>query len=172
MARVRIDDLCEADGAQILAGNRASRDHHRPFVSPCTDEDGFARWFAVASGEANRSFVARRFEDSALVGVINLSQIARGNFQSAYTGYHGYAETAGRGLMSEALTMVVDRAFGEMGLHRLEANIQPGNLRSIALVARVGFRKEGFSPRYLRIGDEWRDHERWAITVEDRKGQV
>jgi ribosomal-protein-alanine N-acetyltransferase len=54
-------------------------------------------------------------------------------------------------------------AFGELGLHRLEANIQPGNARSIALVRVLGFEKEGFSRRYLKIDGDWRDHERWAL---------
>jgi ribosomal-protein-alanine N-acetyltransferase len=74
--------------------------------------------------------------------------------------------------MAEALAQVLDFAFGELGLHRLEANIQPGNARSIALVERLGFRKEGFSPRYLKIDGDWRDHERWAILAEDREKRV
>ncbi len=59
------------------------------------------------------------------------------------------------------------KAFEELGLHRLEANIQPDNLKSINLVKNNGFKKEGVSPRYLKINGEWRDHERWAITYED-----
>jgi ribosomal-protein-alanine N-acetyltransferase len=59
------------------------------------------------------------------------------------------------------------RAFGAMRLHRLEANIQPGNRESIRLVRRLGFRREGFSPRYLKIRGRWRDHERWAIVNEE-----
>jgi ribosomal-protein-alanine N-acetyltransferase len=71
--------------------------------------------------------------------------------------------------MSAGLELVLGRAFGELELHRLEANIQPKNRRSIELVRRAGFRCEGLSPRYLKIAGRWRDHERWAITVEDRK---
>ncbi len=68
--------------------------------------------------------------------------------------------------MREGLELVLGRAFTELGLHRLEANIQPGNHASIALVERCGFVREGFSERYLKVGGRWRDHERWAIRVE------
>jgi ribosomal-protein-alanine N-acetyltransferase len=57
--------------------------------------------------------------------------------------------------------------LGEHGLHRVEANIQPDNLRSIHLVRSLGFRLEGHSPRYLRINGEWKDHDRYALTVEE-----
>jgi len=62
---------------------------------------------------------------------------------------------------------VLGAAFGELGLHRVEANIQPGNAPSIALAEGAGFKREGFSPRYLKIGGRWRDHERYAILAED-----
>jgi ribosomal-protein-alanine N-acetyltransferase len=104
-----------------------------------------------------------------ICGVINLSEIVRGSFQSAYLGYYALCPHAGKGLMSAGLELVILRAFGELALHRLEANIQPRNQRSIELVRRAGFRCEGVSPRYLKIAGRWRDHERWAITVEDRK---
>jgi ribosomal-protein-alanine N-acetyltransferase len=64
------------------------------------------------------------------------------------------------------MELVLRRAFSDLRLHRLEANIQPGNTRSIALVQRCRFEREGFSPRYLKVGGRWRDHERWAIRVE------
>jgi ribosomal-protein-alanine N-acetyltransferase len=70
--------------------------------------------------------------------------------------------------MRQALALVVTTAFSELGLHRLEANIQPANVRSRGVAARLGFRQEGFSPRYLKIGGEWRDHERWAILADER----
>ncbi len=103
-----------------------------------------------------------------LCGVINLSEIVRGSFQSAYMGYYALSPHAGKGFMSAGLQLVLERAFGELGLHRLEANIQPKNRRSIELVRRAGFRYEGLSLRYLKIAGRWRDHERWAITSEDR----
>jgi [ribosomal protein S5]-alanine N-acetyltransferase len=62
--------------------------------------------------------------------------------------------------------LVLREAFTRLDLHRLEANIQPANARSIALAKRCGFALEGFSPRYLKIGGRWRDHERWAIRKE------
>jgi ribosomal-protein-alanine N-acetyltransferase len=103
-----------------------------------------------------------------ICGVINLSEIVRGSFQSGYLGYYALTPHAGKGYMTAGLELVVSRAFGELGLHRLEANIQPRNRRSIALVRAAGFRLEGVSRRYLRIGGRWRDHERWALTIEDR----
>ena len=82
-------------------------------------------------------------------------------------GYAIGAPYAGEGYMTEGIELVLRHAFGAMGLHRLEANIQPGNEPSIALAKRAGFRLEGFSPRYLKIDGRWRDHERWAILAEE-----
>lgn len=167
-ARVRIDLACEADGDELIAANMAARDWHAPYVALFTDAEGFEGWLGRASEPVNRAFVARTVRGGELVAVFNVTQIVMGNFCSAYLGYHGYPDTAGRGLVGEALDLVLAEAFEGIGLHRLEANIQPGNARSVALVRRAGFRQEGFSPRYLMIDGAWRDHERWAITAEDR----
>jgi ribosomal-protein-alanine N-acetyltransferase len=97
---------------------------------------------------------------------VNLNEIVRGAFHSAYLGYYGFVPHAGQGYMAEGLRLALRHAFRRLGLHRLEANIQPGNRASRALVRRLGFRREGYSPRYLKIGGRWRDHERWAIVRE------
>jgi [ribosomal protein S5]-alanine N-acetyltransferase len=102
-----------------------------------------------------------------MVGVVNLSEVVRGCFQSAYLGYYAFSPHAGRGYMTEGLGLVVTKAFRELKLHRLEANIQPSNGASIDLARRLGFRKEGFSPRYLKVLGRWKDHERWTILAED-----
>jgi ribosomal-protein-alanine N-acetyltransferase len=98
-----------------------------------------------------------------LVGFISVTNIVRGVFQSGYLGYYAFAGNERQGLMTLALRQVVKRAFSELHLHRLEANIQPENLASVALVRACGFAKEGYSERYLKIRGRWRDHERWAM---------
>lgn len=108
-------------------------------------------------------------EDGELVGVININEIVWGVFRSGYLGYYAFVPHNGRGYMSKGLSAVVADAFLQRGLHRLEANIQPDNEASRQLVQRLGFRLEGFSPRYLKLAGRWRDHERWAITIEEWK---
>src|SRR5262249_23931438 len=96
-------------------------------------------------------------------GVVNVSNVVRGLFRSAYLGYYAFAGFERRGLMRQGLGAVVRHCFQVLKLHRLEANIQPGNPASIAPGTSVRCAKEGYSPRYLKIGGRWRDHERWAI---------
>ena len=148
---------------------RASRKLHRNWVfAPQTPKE-FNEYLAHMRKRNARALFVCRLEDDAIVGVFNLSQIVAGPLQSAYLGYWAFAPSAGRGYMTEGLRLVLRQAFGPMKLHRLEANIQPRNATSIALVKRCGFRKEGFSPRYVKLAGRWRDHERWAITAEETR---
>jgi len=109
--------------------------------------------------------------DDAPVGVFNLSEIVRGSFHSAYLGYYGFAPHAGQGYMREGMALVLVATFRELKLHRVEANVQPANARSISLVRAAGFTREGYSRRYVKIAGRWRDHERWAILAEDWRAQ-
>ena len=93
-----------------------------------------------------------RNDDGALVGVFSFSEIVRGAFKSAYLGYYAFAPLAGSGYMTEGLALALDVAYRRLKLHRVEVNVQPTNRRSLALVARLGFTREGFSRRYVKIG--------------------
>jgi ribosomal-protein-alanine N-acetyltransferase len=161
-ARVTLSRGVRTDRAELIRANQDSRAHHLPWVEPFTDDPGFDAWFARTLTGSNVGLVARETATARIVGIVNISDIVLGAFHSAYLGYYGMVWCAGRSLMTEAVGLAVRHAFDTLGLHRVEANIQPGNARSIALVRRLGFTLEGFSPRYLRIGGEWRDHERWA----------
>lgn len=145
---------------------RDSRSLHHPWVSPPSGVAGFQRLAQRAQAETLVSLLVCERRSATMLGVFNLSQIFRGNFRSAYLGYYGHVAFLGQGYMREGLELVARYAFTKLGLHRIEANIQPGNVRSLELVARAGFSKEGFSPRYLKVAGRWRDHERWAITLE------
>ena len=108
-----------------------------------------------------------RRDDHALVGVFNFSEIVRGAFRSTYLGYYGFLPHAGQGYMTEGMALALDVAFRKLDLHRVEVNIQPTNVRSLALARRIGFAREGFSRRYVKIAGRWRDHERYAMLAED-----
>ena len=166
-ARVRIAPLGADDEAEFVAAARASRHLHAPWTSAPQDAAAFRERLAYLQREGNHAFALRRADTGALVGSVALTNVVRGVFLSGYLGYYAFAGHEGQGLMSEGLRRVVRFAFRELGLHRLEANIQPGNAASIALARSAGFRLEGFSPRYLLIGGQWRDHERYAITADE-----
>ena len=167
-ARVRLAVLERSDRPEFLALARESRRLHRPWTYPPERADQFEDLYTRSRREDFVCLIARLVDGDALVGVFTVSQIFRGSFQSAYLGYYAHERHAGQGLMREALEQVLDHCFGPLGLHRVEANIQPGNAPSIALARGAGFRLEGFSPRYLLIGGQWRDHERYAVTAEER----
>jgi ribosomal-protein-alanine N-acetyltransferase len=168
---VRLELPSMRRAAAFVDAARNSRDLH-------------ARWvYAPATIDAYRAFVERMRRpthigylvctpDDGLAGVINISEIVRGSFRSAYLGYYSLVPHHGRGYMRAGLVRAIGLAFRRDRLHRLEANIQPDNQRSIALVRSLGFRNEGYSPKYLKIGGRWRDHARWASTAVDWRGRA
>jgi len=162
-ARIYLRRAAVTDQHEFLAAVRASGALHRPWTSPSATPQRFRAYLKRMRQPENRGVLVCERGTGALVGVINLSNIVLGPFRSAYLGYYAFSGFERRGLMREGLNAVVQHAFKSMKLHRLEANIQPGNAASLALVRSCGFSKEGYSPRYLKIGGRWRDHERWAI---------
>jgi ribosomal-protein-alanine N-acetyltransferase len=161
-----------SDRDEFVSLMRASRSFHRPWATAPTDDDRFAAYIVDSRRPDFEAMLVCRLGDEAILGFFNLSQIVRRALQSAYLGYTVGKPYAGQGYMREGLELVLRRAFTELHLHRIEANIQPGNRASIALAQGAGFRREGFSPRYLKIGGRWRDHERWAILADDWRARV
>jgi len=167
----RLEPIRVKDMKLFLAATRASRRLHRPWVNPPETPREF-RSFVRACSETRRRFVLWGTDgppdgQQVVKGYFSLSEIVRGNLNAAYLGYWVAAPYAGQGTMKNGMELLLRVAFRKLRLHRIEANIQPGNTASIALARSAGFRLEGFSPRYLKVGGRWRDHERWAMTVED-----
>jgi [ribosomal protein S5]-alanine N-acetyltransferase len=158
-----------ADADEFIAASRASRPGMHPWVDPADTAARFAAYLDRSAREDFACFLVRHSECGGLVGFVNINNIVRGGFQSGYLGYAGFTTHSGRGLMSAGVAAVITTAFTDLGLHRLEANIQPDNERSLALVRRLGFRREGISPHYLLIDGQWRDHERWAVLADEWK---
>ena len=156
--------VASRDQSEFLDLVAASVDLHHPWMSlPATPQQFQAHLMRYQrSGEASLLVCVR--DTGAIAGVANINSIIRGRFQNGSLAYAAFAPTAGQGYMSEGLALVLRHAFEELRLHRLEANIQPGNHASLKLVRRLGFRREGYSPEMLFIDGASRDHERWAIT--------
>ena len=163
---VRVYSIGPDDEKPFLEAVQRSRAVLERWVEPPSNSEEFARHLRKYETDNHRCFLGETVEGS-LIGCINLNEIVRGAFQSAYLGYYAFEPNNGKGLMKEVLAMVISIAFAKLKLHRLEANIQPENSRSLGLVKSLGFRREGFSPHYLNIGGVWRDHERDALTTED-----
>jgi ribosomal-protein-alanine N-acetyltransferase len=156
-----------ADRDEFVAAARASRDAVMPWVDPPDSPERFAAYLDRSARDDFACYLVRHRECGRLAGFVNINNIVRGGFQSGYLGYAGFAAHQGKGVMSAGVAAVVSTAFADLGLHRLEANIQPANAPSIALVRRLGFRREGFSPHYLMVDGQWRDHERWAMLASE-----
>ena len=165
--RVHIFAPSRDTGADYLAMTQSSKAYHRPWVFPATDMRRYRLYLERINSGRSLGFFVGRNEDDRLVGVVNINDIIMGGFRSGSLGYYADMELAGKGYMADGLALVLDHAFTVLDLNRLEANVQPANAASIALIRKVGFRKEGFSPKFLQIDDIWRDHERWAILSEE-----
>jgi [ribosomal protein S5]-alanine N-acetyltransferase len=170
--RVYLRPPAACDRNEFVSLMRASRSFHRPWATAPTDDDRFVAYLADARRPDFEAMLVCRREDDAIVGFFNLSQIARGSLQSAYLGYAAGKPHARHGYMKEGIQIVLRTAFMTLRMHRVEANIQPDNRASIALAKSAGFRREGFSPRYLKIAGRWRDHERWAILADEWRART
>lgn len=152
------------DQDEFLELVRASAELHHPWMSLPTTPEGFERHLRRFDHSTAQGLLVCLRDTGAIAGTVNINTIVRGRFQCGSLSYAAFAPTAGRGYLSEGVGLVLRYAFEQLRLHRLEAQIQPGNHASLSLVRRLGFRNEGYSPALLFIDGAWRDHERWAIT--------
>jgi len=108
--------------------------------------------------ELYKVWISSLADPERIIGSVSLSNIVRGVFQSCHVGYRGDKDELNRGYVTEALRQLVSVAFGELKLHRLEANIMPRNVASLRLVEKLGFQPEGLARKYLKINGIWEDH--------------
>jgi GrpB-like predicted nucleotidyltransferase (UPF0157 family)/RimJ/RimL family protein N-acetyltransferase len=166
MHDIFIREIKNEDKEIFITAMQRSQSLHHPWVKAPINASEFDEYFNTYKKPNHRSFLVWDYSGN-IVGVFNVSEIVRGIFQNAYLGFYAVSDYVGKGYMSAGLKLVLGKIFNELNLHRVEANIQPDNLKSIYLVKKNGFRYEGFSPRYLKINNVWRGHEHWAMTYED-----
>jgi ribosomal-protein-alanine N-acetyltransferase len=171
-ARVYLRPPTIADEAEFLALARASRELHGPWVRPPRTAAEYRHYVARAAQEwhtwpAHACRLVVRQGDDALVGAANLNNMVWGGLRAASLGYYAFAAHAGQGYVREGVAQLLTHGFRRMRLHRVEAAVQGGNRASVALVQALGFRHEGASPRYLKLGGRWLDHERYAVHAEE-----
>ncbi len=156
-----------ADFSEYARLIKTSAKTYRGLLPPFKGKKQFDDYLDNCHREDFFGFLICRREDGTIVGNINLFNIVHRSVRSAITGYFVGAPFARRGYATEALQLLLRFAFRKLRLHRIEASIQPHNRPSLALVKRAGFVLEGYSPRLVKIGGQWRDHQRWAILSED-----
>ncbi|HNQ07462.1 MAG TPA: GNAT family N-acetyltransferase [Tetrasphaera sp.] len=155
----------------------ALRQHNRDWLRPWepTNPDGSSRRVSFArmlrtqreQGRAGRVLAFGITVDGSLAGQLNVSNIELGAFRSCTMGYWVGEAYAGRGVTPTAVALAGDYVLRAGNLHRIEINIRPENLASLAVVRKLGFRAEGLRPNYLHIDGDWRDHLSFAVTSED-----
>jgi ribosomal-protein-alanine N-acetyltransferase len=161
--RISLRRLLPEDEHDFLdAVARSARLHH-PWAYPPNSPEAFTQYVIGLEARIPLAVTIER----ELAGIYTLSQIVRGSFRNAFLGYYAFVPHAGTGAMRRAMPSVFRFAFAELGLHRLQANVQPDNARSVALLRATGWREEGYARRYLKIGGRWRDHVMFAILAEE-----
>ena len=167
--RVRVSHTRPGYEAEVVEFFERNRDHFARWDPPAPSDFYSVAFWLRATARAVEDFAADRavrfdlFDPQAVdrtmvIGRASFSQIFRGPFQACVLGYSIDVEYEGRGLMREALAAAIAYMFDVKELHRIQANHLPENDRSAALLARLGFVREGYAKDYLFIAGAWRDH--------------
>ena len=165
MARIR---PVEREDAQSLLELRfANRDYFQRWEPDFDDPD---RWYTFDGLVAWITDGEHRFvilDDGAIAGMVAVTGVVRGAFESAMLSYFVDAERSGRGLATAAAADAIRFAFDELALHRLEAGTATANIASQRVLEHNGFTKVGLMRRHLRLQGEWVDHLLWERLAED-----
>jgi [ribosomal protein S5]-alanine N-acetyltransferase len=122
---VALSQPSPSDAAEFIDAARDSIPLHAPWLRLPDTPELFAAYLERAARDDQASYLIRHRECGSLVGVVNVNNIVRGGLQSGALGYGAFASHAGQGLMTRGMRAVLGSAFGDLGLHRVEANIQP-----------------------------------------------
>ena len=166
------------DGPAFQSVRRANAAWLEEWDATSPDPDAPGRTFAELVRQYDRDARAGRAlpfaveVDGRFVGQLSVGSIVLGSFRSCYVGYWVSRSVAGQMVIPTALALAGDHVLGTLGLHRIEVNIRPENTASLAVVRKLGFRREGLRPHYLHIAGAWRDHLSFALTTEDLAGET
>jgi ribosomal-protein-alanine N-acetyltransferase len=112
----------------------------------------------IVNGTTLKLWIVKKEDESKVIGAFSFNNIIRGAFLSCYLGYNLDGQEINQGYMTEALRKGIEIIFDEYKLHRIEASILPRNVRSAAVLEKLGFVNEGLSRDYLKINGKWEDH--------------
>lgn len=165
-ARVSLRTVAAEDEDAFVRSARQSAGLHRHLIYAPTSAAEFGEYLARFDGVRAVGFVVVLNGTGGLAGLVNINGIVDGRRTGgprAWLGFGGFAATSGHGYVGEGVRLAVRYAFGELGLRRLDADVQPGNAASRKVVERAGFRPAGAAPKSIRIEGQWREHETWVL---------
>ena len=142
---------------------------HPNLPDPVTDRSAFTSRCVQRDRDraAGSAYQFGLFIDQQIAGEVNLNNVIRGAMQSGTIGYWIDEQHAGQGFVAEGVTVLIQFAFEQLGLHRVEICIVPRNTNSRRVMEKLGIRDEGLARRYLEINGVWEDHIRYGMTIEE-----
>jgi len=161
--RVHLERPTSSREREYLDACHRSRALHRGRIAAAAAPADYRDYLERTARRSQESFFVVTTAHGQLAGVVDILDIARNVTPVGRLAYFAFVPHAGSGLMREGVARVIDVAFRELDLARLDADIEPGNRRSRALVECLGFGRGSASPVQLKIGLRWREHERWTL---------
>ncbi|GLF89738.1 putative ribosomal-protein-alanine acetyltransferase [Bacillus safensis] len=172
---IYVRTLTEHDAAALFTLELENRSYFQQFT-PLVNDDFFTlpRQIERIQRSVQRSAQDEAYmhgiflnETDALIGTISLSSVVRGPIEGALLGYVLDQKQGGNGYMTEAIRLMIDYAFFELNLHRIEAGVKPDNMGSIRVLEKTGFENEGLNRKKVKINGVWEDHYLFAIIHPD-----